>query len=99
MIVIPNYVYSFRDSLITVNKKNAHINIRPKIVVSEGINANTHLLIQLINQLTPWHTEPGGSMLHSQGHSNNPYPEPNQPNYTYTANINYISQHVFSRNV
>ena len=25
--------------------------------------------------------EPGGSMLHSQGLSNNSYPEPNQPNY------------------
>ena len=25
--------------------------------------------------------EPGGSMPHSQGLSNNPYPEPNQPNY------------------
>ena len=24
--------------------------------------------------------EPGGSMLHSQGLSNNPYPEPDQPN-------------------
>ena len=24
--------------------------------------------------------EPGGSMLHSQGRSNNSYPEPNQPN-------------------
>ena len=30
--------------------------------------------------LTPWLMEPGGSMPHSQGHSNNPYPEPNQPN-------------------
>ena len=27
--------------------------------------------------------EPGGSMLHSQGLSNNPYPEPNQPNSLY----------------
>jgi hypothetical protein len=25
--------------------------------------------------------EPGGSMPRSQGLSNNPYPEPNQPNY------------------
>jgi hypothetical protein len=24
--------------------------------------------------------EPGGSMLYSQGLSNNPYPEPNKPN-------------------
>ena len=28
--------------------------------------------------LTLWLMEPGGSMLHSQGLSNNPYPEPNQ---------------------
>ena len=30
--------------------------------------------------LTPWLMEPGGSMAHSQGLSNNSYPEPNQPN-------------------
>ena len=30
--------------------------------------------------LTPWLMEPLGSMLHSQGFSNNSYPEPNQPN-------------------
>jgi hypothetical protein len=28
----------------------------------------------------PWLMEPGGSMPHSQDLSNNPYPEPNQPN-------------------
>ena len=27
--------------------------------------------------------EPGGSMPHSQELSNNPYPEPNQPNSSY----------------
>ena len=27
--------------------------------------------------------EPGGSMPHSQGLSNNPYPELNQPNYPH----------------
>ena len=31
-------------------------------------------------QLTPWLMEPGGSLPHSQGLSNNSYPEPNQPN-------------------
>ena len=30
--------------------------------------------------LTPWLMEPGGSMPHSQGLSNNSYPELNQPN-------------------
>ena len=33
--------------------------------------------------LTPWLMEPGGSMLHSQGLSNNPYPEPNQLNFPH----------------
>ena len=36
-----------------------------------------------IIKLTPWLMEPGGSMPHSQGHSNNPYPKPNQPNSSY----------------
>ena len=33
--------------------------------------------------LTPWLMEPGGSMPHSQGLSNNSYHEPNQPNYPH----------------
>ena len=37
----------------------------------------------IINLLTPWLMEPGGSIPHSQGLSNNPYPEPNQPNYLH----------------
>ena len=36
-----------------------------------------------ILKLTPWLMEPGGSMPHSQGLSNNSYPEPNQPNYPH----------------
>ena len=35
------------------------------------------------HNITPWLIEPWGSMPHSQGHSNNPYPEPNQPNSSY----------------
>ena len=34
-------------------------------------------------ELTPWLMEPGGSMPHSQGLSNNSHPEPNQPNYPH----------------
>ena len=34
--------------------------------------------------------EPGGSMPHSQGLSNNAYPEPNQPNYPNNNNNNNI---------
>ena len=33
--------------------------------------------------LTPWLMEPAGSMPHSQGLSNNSYPEPNQPNSSH----------------
>ena len=36
-----------------------------------------------LTTLTPWLMEPGGSMPHSQGLSNNPNPEPNQPNYPH----------------
>ena len=40
------------------------------------------LLIRLglSTQLTPWFMKLRGSMSHSQELSNNPYPEPNQPN-------------------
>ena len=35
--------------------------------------------------------EPGGSMPHSQGLSNNSYPEPNQPNFIpVKLNIEYL---------
>ena len=34
-------------------------------------------------ELTPWLMEPGGSMPHSRGLSNNPFPELNQPNYPH----------------
>ena len=37
-------------------------------------------LYYTLDYLTPWLMEPGGSMPHSQGLSNNPYPETNQPN-------------------
>ena len=35
--------------------------------------------------------EPGGSMPHSQGLSNNPYPEPNQPN---SLSLQILSSHL-----
>ena len=40
-------------------------------------------VISVYLTLTPWLMEPGGSMPHSQGLSNNSYPEPNQPNYPH----------------
>ena len=44
-----------------------------------GNNRNENILktSQIIKKLTPWVMEPGGSMPHAQGLSNNPYPEPN----------------------
>ena len=36
-----------------------------------------------LNVLTPWLMLPRGSMPHSQGLSNNPYPDLNQPNSSY----------------
>ena len=33
----------------------------------------------ILSALSPWHMEPGGQSLHSQGLSRNPYPESNQP--------------------
>ena len=46
------------------------------------VDAPLHRLdkVAFKNVLTPWLMQPGGSMQHSQGLSNNPYPEPNQPN-------------------
>ena len=38
------------------------------------------IIIIIIIKLTPWLMKSGGSMSHSQGFSNNSYPEPNQPN-------------------
>ena len=37
------------------------------------------MVIDVCMSLTPWLMEPVGSMAHSQGLSNNSYPEPNQP--------------------
>ena len=39
--------------------------------------------MKLNSNLTPKLMEPGGSMLHWQGFSCNPYPEPNQHNSSY----------------
>ena len=51
------------------------------------IDGNDSLSIEhkkkYINQLTPGLIEPEGSMPHSQGLSNNAYPEPNQPNFQH----------------
>ena len=37
--------------------------------------------------------EAGGSMAHSQGLSNNPYPEPNQPNSSHLYILGYFQIH------
>ena len=38
--------------------------------------------------------EPGGLMPHSQGLSNNSYPEPNQPNYPHAMNLKTRYQNI-----
>ena len=48
-------------------------------IVSLNYILTSRSYVYLINQLTPWLMEPGGSMPHSQGLSNNSYPEANQP--------------------
>ena len=40
--------------------------------------------------------EPGGSMPHSQGLSNNSYPEPNHPNYYNNTNKDFSQSHLDS---
>ena len=40
-------------------------------------------MMSLYKTLTPRLMESGGSMPHSQGLTNNPYPEPNQPKSSY----------------
>ena len=40
--------------------------------------------------------EPGGSMPHSQGFSNNSYPEPNQPNSHVVRNEDIRNSHSFN---
>ena len=45
------------------------------VYVFNNNNNNMELII--------WPMEPGGSMSHSQGLSNNPYPEPNQHNSSH----------------
>ena len=47
----------------------------------------TQLFYIAVLTLTLILMEPGGSMPHSQGPSNNPYREPNQPNSTYRYRI------------
>ena len=59
-----------------------------KFLHLQGDEAATHLAITtvwdtILIKLTPWLMEPGGSVPPSQGLSNNPYPEPNQPNYPH----------------
>ena len=41
------------------------------------------LNLALLVRSSPWLMESGGSMSHSQGPSNNPYPQPDQPNSSY----------------
>ena len=56
----------------------------PHVVLYLLLLGTTELLLLLLtNQPTLWPLEPGGSMPHSRGLSNNPNPQPNQPNIPY----------------
>ena len=63
------YLYVHQISIYEFNNNN-------NIYINNNNNNSS-------NKLTPWLMEPGGSMPHSQGLSNNFYPEPNQPNYPH----------------
>jgi hypothetical protein len=43
----------------------------------------TLFLLSQLYLLTPWFMKSRGSIIYSQGLSNNSYPEPNQPNSSY----------------
>ena len=52
-------------------------------LIDEWPLSHEHTMIFLEREMvTPWLMEPGGSMPHSQELSNNPFPEPNQPNFS-----------------
>ena len=63
------------SNMLYVCCKSYHINVT---IIDLSFGLSNKLLI-----LTPWLTEPDGLMPHSQGLSNNPYPEPNQPNSSH----------------
>jgi hypothetical protein len=50
---------------------------------SDFILVSGDYVVTNLKLLTPWLMERGGSTLHSQGLSNNCYPEPNQPKSTW----------------
>ena len=58
-----------------------------KMATRERRSIKTHstkyFVAQITDPITPWLLEPRSSMQHSQRHSNNRYPEPNQPNSSY----------------
>ena len=53
------------------------------VVGNELAEVSLHARVHSTMVLTPWLMKPGGSMPHSKGPSNNPYPEPNQSNSSY----------------
>ena len=64
----PGFVSSFKDEVQSAR------------VPLQNMPYMMKLSVVIPNRLTPWLMEPGGSMPHSQGLSNNSYPEPDQPN-------------------
>ena len=56
--------------------------IGTKLVVQKDL-VDIIIIIIIIIIITPWLMKIGSSLPHSQGLSNNPYPELNQPNSSY----------------
>ena len=56
------------------------LKLKKKYNYNFGYSPSTHLNIYLKS----WLMEPGGSMPHKEGLFNNPYPEPSQPNSSYS---------------
>ena len=75
------------------------------IYITRMLGSPTRIIAQnsirqhLTNELTLWLMEPGRSMPHSQGLSNNPNPEANQPQFPalipiYSRSILILSSHL-----
>ena len=87
----------YQDSSQTHLEKFSEIRVLDKCTIRPRnleINFIIHITLSIniiVWKLTPWLMEPGGSMPHSQGLSNNSYPEPNQPNYPQHGNNSLIN--------
>ena len=84
----------FPIPLLSFCSKNSMLSISTALMFSKFLPNRKRVVVQgntkarstgagVVIVLTPWLMEPVGSMPQSQGLSNNPYPELNQPNYPH----------------